>query len=235
MDSSPLFKTANPPMKRNRPTVLALLGLLVLLPVAAEAATPMLGVPTQIRRGFFTETDLGLFFTTGGKGANPSNAQAYLSLGLGYDVFTSGKHFVALGLGFSLGASAGACFGEQVEDEDGGMACVDPAIASANPNDREGLLSDNWSATTVEGTVFYGYEVLPRFMVTLRGLGGVGFIEPKAFSDTENPVPLLGGGVGVEYATHFDHFSVGLDFAGKYFLGPNVLGVAIAPRVKYTF
>ena len=72
-------------------------------------------------------------------------------------------------------------------------------------------------------------------MVTARGLGGIGLIQPKAFPDHEGAVPLLGGGVGIEYATHFDHFSVGLDLAGKYFLGPNVLGVAIAPRVKYTF
>lgn len=215
-------------MKTIRSTFLAVVAALVVAPLAAEAATPSLGVQTPIRRGFFTETDLGLFFTTGGEGANPSNAQAYLSLGVGYDVLTSGKHFVALGLGFSLGASAGSCFGTY---EDG--LCVDPA--GHDPATQEGVLSDNWSATTVEGAVWYGYEVLPRLMVTAKGLGGVGFIQPMAFADTENPVPLLGGGVGLEYATHFDHFSVGLDMSAKYFLGPNVMGVAIAPRVKYTF
>lgn len=221
-------------MKTIRSTFLALVAALVVAPLAAEAATPSLGVQTPIRRGFFTETDLGLFFTTGGQGANPSNAQAYLSLGVGYDVLTSGKHFVALGLGFSLGASAGACFGEVVPANDGGNLCVAPG-QGYDETTQEGLLSDNWSATTVEGAIWYGYEVLPRLMLTAKGLGGVGFIQPMAFADTENPVPLLGGGVGLEYATHFDHFSVGLDMSAKYFLGPNVMGVAIAPRVKYTF
>lgn len=223
-------------MKRIPSTLVALVAVFALAPAMAEAATPSLGVPTPIRRGFFTETDLGVFFTTGGQGANPSNAQAYLSLGVGYDLISSGKNLLAVGVGFTMGASAGACFGERQEGGDGPV-CVDPAI---NPTqdmiDRgEGLLADNWSATTVEATIWYGYEVLPRLMLTARGLGGIGLIEPKAFSNSEDTVPLLGGGLGVEYATHFDHFSVGLDFAGKYFLGPNVLGVAIAPRVKYTF
>lgn len=220
-------------MKRYRSTLLALVAAFVLAPMMAEAATPTLGVQTPIRRGFFTETDLGLFFTTGGQGNNPSNAQAYLSLGVGYDVLASGKHFVALGLGFTMGASAGACFGEYTTGDDGSTLCVDPARYDLQTN--EGVLSDNWSATTIEGSVWYGYEVLPRLMVTAKGLAGMGIIEPMAFADTENPVPLVGGGVGLEYATHFDHFSVGIDFATKYFLGPNVMGVAIAPRVKYTF
>lgn len=222
-------------MKRFPSTLVALVAVFALAPALAEAATPTLGVPTPVRRGFFTETDLGVFFTTGGQGANPSNAQAYLSLGVGYDLVSSGKNHLAVGLGFSMGASAGACFGALQEDGEGGMVCADPAAPSVNVEGGEGLLADNWSATTVEATLWYGYEVLPRLMLTARGLGGVGLIEPKAFSETEGAVPLLGGGVGIEYATHFDHFSVGLDLAGKYFLGPNVLGVAIAPRVKYTF
>lgn len=220
-------------MKRISSSLVALVAVFVLAPALAEAATPTLGVPTPIRRGFFTETDLGVFFTTGGEGANPSNAQAYLSLGVGYDLISSGKNFLAVGLGFSMGASAGACFGARQEGAEGPI-CTDPSVP-LNEDLGEGLLPDNWSATTVEATLMYGYEVMPRLMLTARGLGGVGIIQPMAFSNTENPVPLLGGGVGVEYATHFDHFSVGLDLAGKYFLGPNVLGVAIAPRVKYTF
>lgn len=223
-------------MKRIPSTFVALAAVLVLVPAVAGAATPSLGVPTPIRRGFFTETDLGVFFTTGGQGANPSNAQAYLNLGVGYDLLSSSRHLLAVGLSFSMGASAGACFGERSEAEDGPV-CIDPSVnPTADMIERgEGLLADTWSATTLEGTLWYGYEVLPRFLVTVRGLGGIALIEPKAFSNAEGTVPLIGGGLGVEYATHFDHFSVGLDLAGKYFLGPNVLGVAIAPRVKYTF
>lgn len=196
--------------------------VLALAPTAALAATPMLGVPTNIRRGFYTETDLGAFFTVGGEGASPSNAQVYLALGLGYDIYAQEKSFVSLGMAFSMGASAGACFGQYDKG-----TCVDPVLGED--------LSDHWTATTLEAHVLYGYEFAPRLMATARALGGVGFIEPMAFSETENPVPLVGGGLGLEYATRFEHFSLGLDVAGKYFLGPNVLGFAIAPRVKYTF
>ena len=44
----------------------ALLVLTVLLSGAAEAAVPPHGVPLHVRRGFYTETDIGAFFTLGG-------------------------------------------------------------------------------------------------------------------------------------------------------------------------
>src|SRR5690606_25774073 len=119
-------------------TFVALAAVLVLVPAVAGAATPSLGVPTPIRRGFFTETDLGIFFTTGGQGANPSNAQAYLNLGVGYDLLSSSRHLLAVGLSFSMGASAGACFGELGErrvppgeesrEAGDGPVCIDPSV-----------------------------------------------------------------------------------------------------------
>lgn len=203
------------------------------LPTVASAATPMTGVPVNIRRGFFTETDLGTFFTLGGEGKSPSNAQAYLSLSAGYDVYAEGDHFVSLGLGFGMGTSAGACFGDIYTPD----AAVSPCQgAEIDPDTGKNvILSDNWTVTSLEATALYGYQVYPRLMATGRLLGGVGFIQPQAFEGVDNPVPLAGAGLGVEYATRFEHFSLGLDLAGKFFIGPNVPGIAIAPRVKYTF
>ncbi|AKU90570.1 adventurous gliding motility protein CglE [Vulgatibacter incomptus] len=193
----------------------------VLVPALASAETPLSGVPTKIRRGFFTETNMGAFFTVGGD-SGVSNAQVYLQLGVGYDLLAIDDHFLAVGVAFSQGASSGTCYGNR-----DGTACLDSATGEE--------LGDNWSAQTLEASVVYGYQVAPRLLLTARGLGGAAFLEPMAFSDTKNPVPLMGGGIGAEYATQFDHFSLGLDVTGKYFLGPNVLGLAIAPRVKYTF
>lgn len=191
----------------------------------------MSGVPTPIRRGFFTELDMGAFFTVGGQGKSPSDAQVYTALGLGYDVYAVGDHFVSLGLLFSWGTSAGSCFGNF--DGEAEKPCLGNEI---NPIDNQPTtLSHNWAATTFEGSALYGYQVLPRLMLTGRLLGGMALIEPQAFEGKDGMVPLIGAGVGVEYATQFDHFSLGIDVAGKKFLGTDALGIAIAPRVKYTF
>jgi len=82
-----------------------LLAVLSLLPTTALAATPPEGVPLEIRRGFFTEADIGAFFTVGGENLY-SNAQSYLQLGVGYDLTDK----ISLGVHFGLGASAANCF-----------------------------------------------------------------------------------------------------------------------------
>ena len=85
----------------------AVIGVLAALfiPALASAETPPQGVPLEVRRGFFTETDVGVFFTLGGDDAY-SNAQTYVQLGVGYDITES----LELGLHFGLGASAANCF-----------------------------------------------------------------------------------------------------------------------------
>lgn len=214
-------------MKLLRTLLSVALAVAVLAPAAAQAATPLTGVPTKIRRGFYTNTDLGAFFTVGGNGTSPSNAQAYLALGLGYDLYAQGDHLLSLGAGFSMGTSAGGCYGQMVEAADGPrcMGTTDPSLA----------LSDNWTATTFEASALYGFQIANRLMLTGRVLGGMANIEPVAFEGTDGMVPLVGFGLGAEYATQFDHFSLGLEVAGKNFIGPNALGIAVAPRIKYTF
>lgn len=222
-------------MKLSRTLAGIFLAVAAFAPAAAQAATPLTGVPTQIRRGFYTEMDLGTFFTLGGEGKSPSDPQAYVGLGAGYDIFATEKHFVSLGLGFSMGTSAGGCFGTV----DATGACVGTGIDPETNKAR--LLSDNWSLTTFEGTALYGYFVGDRLMLTGRLLGGLGFVQPDAFEKEDasdvlsGPLPLVGGGLGLEWATQFDHFSLGLDAAVKLIVGPNVPGISVAPRVKYTF
>jgi hypothetical protein len=46
---------------------------------------------------------------------------------------------------------------------------------------------------------------------------------------------MLGGDLGIEWATHQDHFFVGIDFEPRFVVGPNILSMAFFPRVKYTF
>src|SRR4051794_5512194 len=73
--------------------------------MAASAATPPEGVALEVRRGFFTETDIGAFFTLLGENRY-SNAQTYVQLGVGYDI----AQRVELSLSFGIGSSAQNCF-----------------------------------------------------------------------------------------------------------------------------
>ena len=39
----------------------------------------------------------------------------------------------------------------------------------------------------------------------------------------------------IEYATNMDHFSIGLDVAFRFVIGPNIPSLGFYPRVQYTF
>lgn len=201
----------------------------VLLPATAFAAVPPAGVAQEIRSGFYTDVNLGAFFTLGGKNSagasRPSNAQPYLQLGIGYDI---AKNF-SLGLGFGLGASASACFGEVTA-----TGCKGP-----DETGKSVTLPDNFTATTFTAAASYKHFFTERFTLQPRLLLGYSLLSPGPVRDT-NGVEVTGGfvaggSVGVEYATHMDHFSIGADASGQFIVGPNIFAIAIFPKVKYTF
>jgi hypothetical protein len=45
----------------------------------------------------------------------------------------------------------------------------------------------------------------------------------------------VGGGIGLEYATAMEHFSIGADLVFRYVLNARIPTLALFPRVKYTF
>src|SRR5262245_9426822 len=89
----------------------------------AFAGTPSEGIALHVRRGFFTDTNVGVFFTLGGQDRY-SNAQTYLQLGIGYDI----SEHVELSLTGGIGASAANCFAVREGD-----ACVSSDL---QPNGR---------------------------------------------------------------------------------------------------
>ncbi|MFN7132816.1 MAG: adventurous gliding motility protein CglE [Myxococcales bacterium] len=198
----------------------------MLLPAASFAAVPAAGVQQEIRTGFFTDVNLGGFFTVGGKNSagasRPSNAQPYLQLGIGYDV---AKNF-SLGASFGLGASASACFSE-----------VDPKSGVCVGTDADGkktTVADNFTATTFAAAALYKHYFNERFTLQPRLLLVYARLDPGLRPGATGGF-LAGASVGVEYATHMDHFSIGADAAGQFVVGPNIFSVAIFPKVKYTF
>jgi hypothetical protein len=173
------------------------------------------GVPYEVRRGFFTEADIGVFFTGGGS-SGISNAQTYLQLGLGYDI---GQN-VELAAHFGLGTSASNCF-----------------VAGGTVGNCP--FSDTFTVAFIDATGAYLVRLLDRFYLTPRLAVGYTALDPNPVASpqgrTFTPAVNAGGGIGVEYATLQDHFTVGADVLVRYVFTANVPTFAIFPRIKYTF
>ncbi|MDC0707202.1 adventurous gliding motility protein CglE [Stigmatella sp. ncwal1] len=189
----------------------------LVLSSSALAATPPEGVEFKPRRGFFTETDIGVFFTLGGKN-DYSNAQSYLQLGVGYDL----TERISLGAHFGLGTSAANCFADYQEAT--GLCA----------------LSDNFTVAFGDLTAAYHVRLADRFTLTPKLAAGYTRLDPAPVEGEGDPGRAInalnaGVGIGIEYATMMDHFSVGADLLARYIIGPNIPTFAVFPRVKYTF
>lgn len=189
---------------------------LLCMPWVAEAAAPPEGVPLKVRRGFFVETDIGAFWTLGGENKY-SNAQPYLQLGAGYDI----TEHISLGAHFGLGSNAVNCFAGYV------------------PGTEDCRLSDNFTVAFADVTAAYLFRIAERFYLAPKVAAGYTRLDPApvAGSNPDKAVtaPNAGLGLGVEYATSMEHFSIGADLLARYVIGPNIPTFAFFPRVKYTF
>ncbi len=194
--------------------------MIVLLAPAAFAATPSEGVPLQVRRGFFTETDIGGFFTLGGDNAY-SNLQTYLQLGIGYQfTVNDGAGIVPIGFHVAIGSNAQNCF------------------AGLKPN-GDCSQADNFTMTFLSLTGGYLARVVERFYLGAKLIAGYTLLDPAPVYTTGgapvNGGVNLGAALSMEYATNMDHFSVGIDVAFRFVIGPNIPSFAFYPRVQYTF
>ncbi|MBI5939168.1 MAG: adventurous gliding motility protein CglE [Caulobacterales bacterium] len=213
----------------NRPSIL-LAALAASLPGLASAGTPAAGVAQPIRSGFFADVDMGGFFTIGGQNSKeqsrPSNAQAYLQLGVGYDV---AKNF-SVAATFGIGSSAASCFADISKKGD----CVANKAQADSPK-----MADNFTATMVTAEASYRHFFTDRLSLQPRLHLGYALLDPEPRQKADG-TPITGGvvagvGVGVEYATHMDHFSIGADIYGRLITGPNIFSMAFYPKIKYTF
>ncbi len=193
---------------------------------AVWAGTPSEGVPLQVRRGFFTETDIGGIVNLGGTaayaGGNPgySNLDPYLQLGIGYQFAFSEKVAMPIGLHVGIGANASNCYGAV----DNAGNCVQ---------------SDNFTLTFITLSAGLMYSVAERLYVGGKLLGGYTLIDPAATVKDDGSgitaAPHFGVAASVEYATNMDHFTIGLDVVFRLVVGPNIPSIQFFPRVKYTF
>ncbi len=187
----------------------------------AQAATPSEGVPLQVRRGFFTETDIGGLVNLGGLNGY-SNFQTYLQLGVGYQFAVGTKHAIPIGFHVGIGANAANCYGAALKGTD----CV--------ADDGKTLLADNFTMTFLNVTAGYMYQVLERFYVGGKVLLGYTLLDPAPVVGVNGGF-TFGLGAGIEYATNMDHFTIGFDIIYRLVAGPGINSLQFLPRVKYTF
>ncbi len=187
----------------------SVIALCVLFSSVASAATPSEGVAMTVRRGFFTEVDVGLFVNVLGSDGY-SNLQSYLQLGVGYNIGEA----VELGVHFGLGSNAQNCW-------------------AAYENDRC-LGAANFTLSFINASAAYNFKLLHQLFLSPKLTGGWTLLEPEPILGL-NGAPNIGGGVGIEYVTEMDHFSIGFDALARLIVGPNVLSLQFYPRVKYTF
>lgn len=220
----------------NRAFLAVLAAAMTLAPAFAWAGTPSAGVAQEARSGFFADISPGAFFTAtgtnsrGNKGV--SNAQAYLQLGIGYDVLKmKGEETfgLAIGLNFGLGSSAASCFANVTTNGD----CI--YDTSKKTSDPTNIAPDNFTVSQLGAEVLFKIKVYDRLFLRPRITVGYAFLDPL-------PIENLGltfyAGVafGIEYATRMDHFTIGIDlFDAKLIIGPNIPTFAIYPVIKYTF
>jgi hypothetical protein len=182
---------------------------------SVSAATPSEGVPLQVRRGFFTETDIGLFWTLGGDNAY-SNLQGYLQLGVGYQLTVGdGSGLVPISVSVGIGANAQNCWAGLTD----AGACK---------------LSDNFTLIFLNASAGYLFRVVERLYLGPKLLVGYTLLDPSPVTNVTGGVSL-GLAASLEYATNMDHFSIGLDVTYKLVIGPNINAFAVYPRVQYTF
>ncbi|MCK6544327.1 adventurous gliding motility protein CglE [Myxococcota bacterium] len=221
---------------------------------ASATATP--DDAFKIKRGFFAESDLGLFMTFGGRNTNNpdlpargvSNVQPHLGVTVGYDVVHGPKYNFSLGVKLAMGFSGGA--GRATESE------IAEGINDVTTK------SNDYTVIETGIQAAFSYLVTDRLALTLKADGGGGFLDPDptVATITEPPcpegantvdngracitpgsgsaafAPMFGAGIGVEYFTLLNDFSVGvtLRFAGILKDGMIPAASATFP-IKYTF
>ncbi|MFO0726783.1 MAG: adventurous gliding motility protein CglE [Myxococcota bacterium] len=194
--------------------------------------------PFQIRRGLFAETDVGVYFTFGGTNTNDapnfpkksiSNIEPYLGVFFGYDIVRGQKLTFAAGLKLAAGYSGGAGRVSATQLTDGtpvGELPADFGIMQLGAGISVSyLLSDR---IAIVGKADGGMSaVLPNPLIpaSVAGAGGAAF------------GGIFGVGLGMEYFTLLNDFSVGLDvrFSMAMLSGASIPGLGITVPVKYTF
>jgi hypothetical protein len=214
-------------------------------PPAADPSAPQtssLGIPYQIREGFFVEAQIGVFFDFGGlKGV--SNAQPWTATQIGFNV--PGVHRLSLFLSGGWGHNDGNC------RYAAGGVCDEYSLTD---NTSEGQSATDFSLIPIEVGARYGFQdlspaVIPNLFMYITAVAGYTIFAPQIMQSAPMGAPDFGVGFGVEYGTRLEGLSFGVEILVRLaFLGAipatasnNALGASVLPsftaypRFQYVF
>jgi hypothetical protein len=186
---------------------------------AAQPRSPANGIDERPRRGTYVETALGVFTAMGGS-ATFSSAQPFLGMTLGRELGDRASVFASLG----IGATRASCY----QLDAAGQSCA---------------AADSFGATFLELGGAYGVEIASRTLLSLKIVGGYTDLSPgpvlhNGSVRSHTPGFHAGAGFAVDYATHLDHFAVGIDALVRYTHAADDLSLAslaVLPRIRYVF
>ena len=207
--------------------------------------------PFDVKRGFFREGDLGIFFAFGGVNTNAvqptprstSNLQPYMGITIGYDVAHGRNYNFALGGRFAMLLNGGAGRVSNAELE-AGPGDPDPTTKSADFSIMQAGLAAS-----------LGIRLDERLALNLKADGGLALLDPDPNrAAAARPLPgtgmgapidgagglgiggIFGVGAGVEYYTMLDGFSVGLFARFIGVVGDSFIpGLSVTVPIKYNF
>lgn len=186
---------------------------------AQDGGINPLGSEYSPRRGFFAESQVGMFTAFGGS-RTASNAQLYtaLSLGLELESVPGLTAFFSVAHGFNA------------------ASCRTPSTDVRGPcYEQSGGQLENFSVVPLELGARYGYEFLPRLSVLGTVVGGYTLFTPS-ITDAGSPgSPHVGAGVGLEYGTRLHGLTVGAEALFRTAFTPMLPSLAVYPRVRYVF
>ncbi|MCC7387024.1 MAG: adventurous gliding motility protein CglE [Deltaproteobacteria bacterium] len=208
-------------------------------PAAAPEAAEPDDRPFPIRRGFYTQADLGVFFTFGGTNTNDgglakkgiSNIQPYLGAVFGYDLFHSTKYAFSAGVKLAAGYSGGA--GRVTNADLANLPVTDINTKSAD-----------FAVLEAGVALAFAYLVSDRVAITVKGDVGLAAVDPTPALPAASPdaasaafAPIFGVGAGVQYFTLLNDFSVGIDprFTMVMISGYSIPGMTLSVPIRYTF
>lgn len=178
-----------------------------------EIGTDQLAV-FVLQRGIYVTTNLGAFFTFGGK-RGYSNIQPYMAIKAGVDL----NNWLSVQLAGATGFSSGNAI---------------------NNSNQPGVGITSYSMFNLGAEVVGSFRPTERFAIEPVLGGGMTRINPALYSSIDGKTYSaytghINGGVELKYLTLLTDFSAGASLMGYYIFGVNVPAMSIAFTLRYTF